>query len=331
MASQIGLLWQKQSLTLLLGLAGTLIVVALLRRYVLRRPIDLFAMWSNTRMVVYTAVTGALYFALLVPFKWAVMVPGFTEIRPGVALPLFFSFLFGPAAAWGAGIGNFIGDFFGMLGPSSLFGFFGNFLLAYAPYAIYRAWCGHTLPSKLGIKAPFVIGLALLGGIFSCATFIAWGVHLLGMVPFKILAPLIVINNSVVGLVLALPLILLMLPRIERWGVTYYEVLDPEIARPSKTAKLGSVLFLVGAIGGWLLGMGISVVGSPAAPKAEAAPVAATAPATAPTEGETAAVPTPSAAAPATPADAGSGSSVLPIALGVAPAVLLMIIGILLL
>ena len=330
MTSQIGLLWQKQSLTLLLGLAGTLIVVALLRRYVLRRPIDLFAMWSNTRMVVYTAVTGALYFALLVPFKWAVMVPGFTEIRPGVALPLFFSFLFGPAAAWGAGIGNFIGDFFGMLGPSSFFGFFGNFLLAYGPYAIYRAWFGQTLPSKLGAKGPFVVGLALLGGIFACATFISWGVHLLGLAPFQVLAPLILLNNTVVGLVLALPLILLMLPRIERWGVTYYEVLDPEIARPSKTAKIGSALFLIGAIGGWLLGMGIGFAGAPPAPKTEAAPVAATAPETAPPAAETTAAPAPPAA-PANPADAASGSSVLPIAIGVAPSVLLMIIGILLL
>lgn len=325
MSSTIAALWQKESISLLLGLTATLTLVALLRRYVLRRPIDLFAMWGNTRMVVYAAVTGALYFALLVPFKWAVMVPGFTEIRPGVALPLFLSFVFGPAAAWGAGIGNFIGDFFGMLGPSSLFGFFGNFLLAYGPYAIYRAWAGHALPGKLGWKGPFVLSVSLIGGIFACSTFIAWGVHLLGLAPFQVLAPLILLNNTVVGLILALPLCLYMLPRVERWGVAYYEILDSEIARPSKTAKIGSILFLAGAIGGWMLGMGIGLGSTP--PDASAIVTAPAAPVDASTLPAPIATEQPDAPPPVTAAK----TSVLPIALGVAPAILLLIIGILLL
>jgi energy-coupling factor transport system substrate-specific component len=281
-------LLEQQALLILLGAIVALIGVALLRKYVMRRPLDLFAMWQETRLVVYAAVTGALYFAVLVPFKWAVVVPGLSEIRPGVALPMCLSFLFGPAAAWGAGIGNFIGDFFGMLGPGSLFGFFGNFLLAYAPYALYRGLIGPVSPTKAGWKGPVAVAFGLVVGAFACATFIAWGAHWIGLVPFGVLAPVIALNNSLVGLVLGLPLTLLILPRAERWGVSYYDVLDDATARPAPTAKLGAVLFAVGAIGGWLIGMGLTFVG-------------------------------------------GAQVSALGIGLGVAPAVLLMIAGILLL
>ncbi len=52
-----------------------------------------------------------------------------------MGIPLAFSFLFGPAAAWGTAIGNLIYDAStASLGPISVFGFVGNFLIAYLPY-----------------------------------------------------------------------------------------------------------------------------------------------------------------------------------------------------
>jgi energy-coupling factor transport system substrate-specific component len=265
MIEKISALGQADAVFALAGLAIVLAAIGLVRRFVLRRPLDLFAMWSETRMVVYAAVTGALYFAVLAPFKWAILVPGFSEIRPGVALPICLSFLFGPAAAWGAGVGNFIGDFFGTLGPGSAPGFLGNFLLAYAPYAIVRAFVVRTPGEKIGARAAVVVGGGIIVGAFACATTVAWGVHVLGLVPFQVLAPVILINNGLVGLVLALPLTLLMLPRAEKWGVTYSEVLDPELARPAKTAKLGAILLAAGAIGGWALGMATAIAGDASA------------------------------------------------------------------
>jgi energy-coupling factor transport system substrate-specific component len=261
MIEQISALGQANALSALAVLAVALTAIGLLRKFALRRPLDLFAMWGETRMVVYAAVTGALYFAVLAPFKWAILVPGFSEIRPGVALPICLSFLFGPAAAWGAGVGNFIGDFFGTLGPGSAPGFLGNFLLAYAPYAIVRAFVVRTPGEKLGLRAALVVGCGIVVGAFACATMIAWGVHVLGLVPFGVLAPVILINNCLVGLVLALPLTLLMLPRAEKWGVTYSEVLDPELAKPTKTAKLGAILLAAGAIGGWAIGWATALAG----------------------------------------------------------------------
>src|ERR1700675_2110784 len=100
---------------------------------------DLIDMWSNTRMVVLTAMTASLYAAILIPFKVLPLIPGVTELRPANAVPVVCSFLFGPAGAWGAAIGNLIGDFFSGIGPGDFFGFAGNFLYGFVPYMGWRA------------------------------------------------------------------------------------------------------------------------------------------------------------------------------------------------
>lgn len=102
---------------------------------------ELLEVWRNTRLIVQVAVTAALYAALLIPFKpLAVIIPGVTEIRPANAVPIVCALLFGPAAAWGSAFGNLIGDFFGTLGPGSIFGFIGNFLYAYVPYRVWGVY-----------------------------------------------------------------------------------------------------------------------------------------------------------------------------------------------
>lgn len=102
---------------------------------------ELIAMWNNTRMIVLTAVIAAVYAAVLIPFKVAVpLIPGFTEVRPGNVIPIICSLMFGPAAAWGAAIGNTIADTFGTFGPGTLFGFIGNFLFGLIPYKMWRAF-----------------------------------------------------------------------------------------------------------------------------------------------------------------------------------------------
>src|SRR3972149_9920679 len=102
---------------------------------------DVFTMWGNTRMVVLTAMSASLYAAILIPFKVMPLIPGVTEFRPANAVPVVCSFLFGPAAAWGAAFGNLIGDFFGGLGPGGVFGVLGNLLYGLVPY---KAWRGGT-------------------------------------------------------------------------------------------------------------------------------------------------------------------------------------------
>ena len=102
---------------------------------------ELITMWKNTRMIVLTAVTAAVYAAVLIPFKVALpIIPGFTEIRPANVIPIICSLMFGPAAAWGSAIGNTIGDFFGTFGLGTIFGFVGNFLYGYIPYRMWQAF-----------------------------------------------------------------------------------------------------------------------------------------------------------------------------------------------
>ena len=85
---------------------------------------DITAMWRYTKMVVLVALTGAAYVAILLPFKIATIVPGFTEIRPASGIPIVCALLFGPAAAWGSAFGNLVGDIFGgTLTPGSIAGF----------------------------------------------------------------------------------------------------------------------------------------------------------------------------------------------------------------
>src|SRR5947209_18647823 len=97
---------------------------------------ELRLMWRNTRMVVLCVLSAALYAAVLVPFKVVPLIPGVTELRPGNAIPVVCSLLFGPAAAWGAAIGSMIGDFFGGVGPGDVFGVFGQIAYTYIPYEV---------------------------------------------------------------------------------------------------------------------------------------------------------------------------------------------------
>src|ERR1700747_3878038 len=99
---------------------------------------ELRLMWHNTRMVVLCAISAALTAPVLVPFKVVPLLPGVTELPPANAIPVVCSFLFGPAAAWGAAIGNMIGDFFGGAGPNDIFGFFANIAYGYVPYKVWQ-------------------------------------------------------------------------------------------------------------------------------------------------------------------------------------------------
>ena len=101
---------------------------------------EVFTMWRHTQLVVLVALSAAIYAAVLIPFKGFPIVPGYIELRPANAFPVVFGLLFGPAGAWGAAIGNLIGDFFGTLTLGSVGGFVGNFFLAYLPYKMWGAY-----------------------------------------------------------------------------------------------------------------------------------------------------------------------------------------------
>ncbi len=232
---------------------------------------DVITMWRNTRMVVLTAVIAAVYAAVLIPFKIALpIVPGFTEIRPANVIPIICSLMFGPAAAWGAAFGNLIGDFFGTLTLGSIFGFFGNFLYGLIPYKLWQALTKSEPKFEAGFKKNSALSgryfLIVLISCAACGTFIGWGAHLLGLLPFPILGNIIVINNFLAAIVLG-PILLPGLYRIVKpLGLIYTDVMYAEPSQESEVEKqvsrysiIGGVLVIVGALGALILGNLIAV------------------------------------------------------------------------
>jgi len=212
---------------------------------------ELTQMWQNTRMVVLTAMCASFYAAVLIPFMVVPIIPGVTQFRPANAIPVVCSFLFGPAAAWGAAIGNLIGDFFSGLGPGDLFGFTGNFLYALVPYRLWRACrLGDPVPRTLGTWLVFVAVLTTSAGL--CAATIGFGLQLLGFVPFVVLANVIVVNNLVTSLILAPLLLAVLYPRVRRVRLLYADIIGPEPPRSRARRALGIGL----AVGGTLAAFG---------------------------------------------------------------------------
>jgi len=189
---------------------------------------DLAGVWQDTRLIVVTAQIAAIYAAILIPFKAGIpIIPGFVELRPANAIPIVTSLLFGPAAAWGAGIGNIIADCFGTLGPASVFGFLGNFAFGYLPYLMWGhlGWLSSGQPPMVKTwRQGLEYGLICVVASGVCAGIIGWGVELLGLLPFVVLAPAIFFNNVVMGLLLGPPLLRFLYPRVKRWQLRYEDM-----------------------------------------------------------------------------------------------------------
>lgn len=213
---------------------------------------ETISMWENTRMVVLTSITAAVYAAIMIPFKGFQIIPGFTEVRPAAAIPVTFGILFGPAGAWGSAIGNLIGDLIAMLSPASIPGFIGNFFFA---LVAYKLWGYFNLGrvQKKGFfrdrkRIIFLIFISLFSSL-AVSFIIGEGAMMLGFFPFKVLAPIIAINNFLANLIITPFLIEILYPRVEKWGLLWEEVMELE----RKTSVIGSSLLIVGIAGGWFL------------------------------------------------------------------------------
>jgi energy-coupling factor transport system substrate-specific component len=219
---------------------------------------EIFTMWRHTQMVVLVALSAAIYAAVLIPFKGFTIIPGFTEVRPANVFPFVFGLLFGPAGAWGAAIGNLIGDFFGTLGIGSIFGFIGNFFLGFLPYKLWGSFFrrGENMEPNVnsGKKLAVYAAVTIIASVV-CAVWIAWFNDLIGFVPFAALGSIITVNNAIVGLVLGPVLLLVLYPRVKRWGLLWTEIMLPEEVPAARAARLGNILVWVGGLGGLIVGL----------------------------------------------------------------------------
>jgi energy-coupling factor transport system substrate-specific component len=220
---------------------------------------EVFTMWRHTQMVVLVALSAAIYAAVLIPFKGFPIVPGYIELRPANAFPIVFGLLFGPAGAWGAAIGNTIGDFVGgTLTVGSIGGFVGNFFLALLPYKMWSVFFRRDENMEENVDSGKKFGVFILLVLLAsavCAVIIAWWVDLLALFPFAVIFALIFFNNAVMGGVLGPILLLALYPRVRRWGLLWTEIVEPEDASSSRLQRTGAVLVWVGAIGAVVVGL----------------------------------------------------------------------------
>jgi energy-coupling factor transport system substrate-specific component len=225
---------------------------------------EVFSMWRHTRMVILAALSAAIYAAVLIPFKGGIpIIPGITEVRPANVFPTVFGLMFGPAGAWGAAIGNSLADLLGgTLTWASAAGFVGNFMLGFIPYKLWGA-TGLVPPSDMGqnVNSRRKLAAYILVAIVSssaCAAIIAWYLDLVGLIPFAFLAIVITVNNLLAQLVLGPPLLLLLYPRVRRWGLIWTDIMRPEEVSGGMFKFVGTALMIVGALGGLIVGLGIS-------------------------------------------------------------------------
>jgi len=213
-------------------------------------------MWKNTRMVILVAVCAAIYGSALIAFKTAIpLIPGTTEVRVANIFPMVFGLLFGPAGAWGTAIGNLIGDIFGgTLGPSSLAGFIGNFLLGYLPYTLWTTLIPFTEKSrewKSGSWRSWInyILIAFLSSA-ACAVVISIVVDTLGIVPYAVLTKIITFNDTIASWIGVILLTSVFGITKEQLGLFWADVMDE--------GDIGSPI--AGTLSAWVVAVA-SVVG----------------------------------------------------------------------
>lgn len=219
---------------------------------------EAFTMWRHTQMVVLVALTAAIYAATLIPTQFLPIIPGFTNIRPANVFPFVFGLLFGPAGAWGSAIGNLINDFFGTLGPGSIGGFIGNFFLGYLPYKMWGAFFrrGEDMEPNVNSRKKLFVFIAItVVASAVCAVWIAWFNDFIGLLPFAALASVITLNNLLAGVVLGPVLLLVLYPRVKRWGLLWTEIMLPDEVSASRLQNVGNALVWIGGMGGLIVGL----------------------------------------------------------------------------
>jgi energy-coupling factor transport system substrate-specific component len=197
--------------------------------------IDLLEMWKNPKMIAFTLLTAILYVALIFPTLQLTIFNGHADFgRVGVGIPVAFSFLFGPAAAWGAAIGNIFRDIItGGIDWASIPGFIGNFLIGYLPYKTWSLITAEKPNLRSAKKVGLFVGTAVLPCIL-CGVIIGSGLDVLGVAPFIPTGPLIALSNSLWAVLLGSIVLAAAYPYLSKHKLLYTDVLNekPKMVKP---------------------------------------------------------------------------------------------------
>jgi hypothetical protein len=212
--------------------------------------IDLVAMWRNPKMVAYFAFTTALYAALLYPVsQFSLFGLQADYLRFAMCIPVAFGFLFGPAAAWGAGFGNLIFDAVTNSGVTwiSPLGFLGNFLIAYIPYTLWTRITVEQPDMRSVKKLALFMGLVGLATTI-CGLVIGWGLLYLYQVPFIMLTYTIIGSDTLWAVLLGPVILAASYGYFKRKGQLYTDIMHISL-KPvwSKNRTCAVAVFVVSA------------------------------------------------------------------------------------
>ncbi len=209
---------------------------------------ELFQVWKKPKMVKAIFLTALVYAALTIPFKGVTFIPNLSELRPSAFIPVLAGFIFGPAGAWGAALGNLIGDFFGTLSYASIFGFVANFIFAYLPYKLwYHIFRKNKSQLEIEVHRKKDIFDAFLSGVmvnFLVAFIIAWGVFATVEGNFVLIWQVLIINNTL-SLLLLMPALIWLVPMSRHYELNWFSHLNKGDfpSTPTKAFYLIAMLF----------------------------------------------------------------------------------------
>ena len=217
------------------------------------------SMWKNTRMIVFVAVVAAFYATaqiVLDPLNFTV-IPGVVSFKVSNIFTMFLGIIFGPAGAWGLGVGNAIGDFFtGNLALGSIFGFLSTFAVGFVGYTFWTWFRGQVDNEDPPIRTWRDIALYVLTGLVAAVAsgvVLGWGLNLLGLAPFQLISNILVVNFGIANVV-GIVLYFLLFSRIKSMGSYWTDIMDSNDIGKPKNARLGALLVIIGSFTGWLLG-----------------------------------------------------------------------------
>ena len=188
-------------------------------------------------MIAFTALTAVLYPALIFPFQQFTIFGGHADFgRVGMGIPVAFSFLFGPAAAWGAAFGNVIRDVATSgLDVSSVFGFVGNFFIGYIPYKLWSVITSEKPDLRSLKKFGLFVGTSLVACAV-CGLIVGWALFWLGYAPFMPTAMLIALTDAVWAIALGSIVLALSYNLVSNSKLLYTDLLRIAPKKPSWNA-----------------------------------------------------------------------------------------------
>jgi energy-coupling factor transport system substrate-specific component len=211
--------------------------------------LDFLAMWKKPKMIAYVIITAALYALLVLPFMQFKIFGGHGDFgRLGVGVITAFSFLFGPAAAWGAAIGNTIRDAATSgLDAVTVFGFIANFLLGYIPYKLWNAITKMKPDLRSVKKIGLFVGVCLAASAV-CGVVIGWALYWLNPpVPFMPTSLIIAVSDAVWAIVLGSVVLALSYKPLGKRKLLYSDMMGIEGTKRhwTKGRMLALLVFVV--------------------------------------------------------------------------------------